>query len=199
MGAAFGAALPVRAQEALGVAVVDQDRLFRQSRLGAALLSEIDQRAASLAAENRTIEAELTEEERALTEARAGLDTQDFRARAEAFDQKVRQIRAEQDAKSEAVARMQESARQEFVRRVTPILAALLTEVGASVLLDQRIVLASGPGADLTDRAIARIDAEIDAAGRTGPRLPSDGATQDAAPTDAGDDVTAPEASDSPR
>ncbi|WP_172971440.1 OmpH family outer membrane protein [Palleronia sp. THAF1] len=163
VGAAFWAASPVQAQDAAGIAVVDQERLFRNSRFGQELLSEIDQRGTALAAENRRIEEELTEEERALTDARATLDVQDFRARAEEFDQKVRQIRAEQDAKSAAVTRMQDQARQEFVRRITPILADLLAETGAAVLLDRRVVLATAPDADITDRAIARIDAEIEA------------------------------------
>ena len=163
VGAAFWAASDVHAQELQGVAVVDQERVFRRSRLGQTLLAEIDERGSALAAENRQIEAELTEEERALTDARATLDGPEFRARAESFDQRVRQIRAEQDAKSAALARMQEQARQEFVRRITPILTSLLAETGAAVLLDRRVVLATSPEADITARAIERINAEIEA------------------------------------
>ena len=186
-GAAVWAASPVLAQQSGGIAVVDQERVFRDSAIGRALLEELDQRAVALTAENRQIEAALTEEERALTEARATLDMQDFRARAEAFDQKVRQIRAEQDAKANALAQMQDRARQDFVRRVTPVLTALLDETGATVLLDRRVILANDPAADITDRAIARINAEIDGAGQppgpegnSPPATPSDPAPEGA-------------------
>jgi len=159
-GAAFGAALPVWGQSGVGVATVDQDRLFSQSKLGQALLGEIDQRGDALVAENVEIEAELTAEERALTEARAETDGAEFRERARAFDEKVRRLRAEQDAKARALSRLQEEARATFVRRVSPILSSLLSEIGADVLLDRRSVLAAAAGVDITDRAIARIDAE---------------------------------------
>lgn len=179
IGAAALAALPVRAQQIGGVAVVDQERMFRQSAFGAQLLSEIDVQGDELAAENREIEAALTAEERGLTEARAELDPAEFRDRARVFDEKVRRLRAEQDAKARALADLQEDARETFVRRVSPILSALLAEIGADVLLDRRMVLTAGAGVDITDRAIARIDEtlaaeEADGAGAGTPPAATD-------------------------
>lgn len=163
MGAAVLAALPVCAQQIGGVAVVDQERMFRESAFGARLLSEIDARGDELAAENREIETALTSEERALTEVRAELDPAEFRDRARIFDEKVRRLRAEQDAKARALANLQEEARETFVRRVSPVLSELLSEIGADVLLDRRMVLTAGAGVDITDRAISRIDATLTA------------------------------------
>ncbi len=151
----------MRAQEIQGVAVVDQERMFRQSVFGARLLSQIDARGDTLAAENREIEASLTAEERELTDARAELDPAEFRERARIFDERVRRLRAEQDAKARALADLQEEARATFVRRVSPILSEMMGEIGADVLLDRRIVLTARAGVDITDRAIARIDAAL--------------------------------------
>ncbi|WP_175484531.1 OmpH family outer membrane protein [Palleronia marisminoris] len=167
------------AQPIGGVAVVDQERMFRQSAFGAQLLSEIDAQGDELAAENREIEATLTAEERSLTEARAELDPAEFRDRARVFDEKVRRLRAEQDAKARALADLQEDARATFVRRVSPVLSALLAEIGADVLLDRRMVLTAGTGVDITDRAIARIDEtlaaeEADGAGAETPPAATD-------------------------
>lgn len=135
--------------------------MFRQSAFGARLLSEIDARGDALAGENREIEAALTAEERELTEARVELDPAEFRERARVFDEKVRRLRAEQDAKARALADLQEEARATFVRTVSPILSELIGEIGADVLLDRRIVLTARAGVDITDRAIARIDAAV--------------------------------------
>lgn len=157
---ALPAAAP--AQEAgTGIVIVDQERMFQQSLYGQRILQEIDRRSEALAAENREIESELVAEERALTGLRATLDTEEFRLRAATFDEKVTRIRASQDAKARALSRVQEEARQEFVRLVEPILSQLLDGIGASILLDRRVVLSARPEADITDRAIARIDDAI--------------------------------------
>ncbi len=153
-------AAPAAAQEG-GIAVVDQERMFRQSAFGERVRSEIDRRSEALAAENRRIEAELVAEERALTDLRPSLEPEEFRARARAFDEKVRGIRAEQDAKARALAGYQEEAQQDFAARVAPVLSQLLEEIDASILLDRRVVLSAAEEADVTGRAVARIDAAI--------------------------------------
>ncbi|CAM4177471.1 OmpH family outer membrane protein [Palleronia rufa] len=178
-------ALPAAAsaQEA-GIVIVDQERMFQQSLYGQRILDEIDRRSASLASENREIEAELVAEERALTDLRSTLETEEFRLRAAAFDEKVTRIRASQDAKARALSRVQEEARQEFVRLVEPILSQMLDGIGASILLDRRVVLSAGPEADITDRAIARIDTAI-GPGEDLPHLdpaPGDGPPEPSAP-----------------
>ena len=62
-------------------------------------------------AENRRIEAELTAEERTLTEIRDDLSPVQFRARAAAFDEKVQRLRREQDEKARALGQTDEEAR----------------------------------------------------------------------------------------
>ncbi len=151
---------PAPAQQG-GIAVVDQERMFQESAYGQRVLSEIDRRGADLAKENRRIEAELVAEERALTDLRPTLAPAEFRERAQAFDDKVSGIRAEQDAKARALAGFQEEARQDFATRVAPVLSDLLEAVDASILLDRRVVLSVGDEADVTGRAIGRIDATI--------------------------------------
>lgn len=153
-------AAPVAAQQG-GIAVVDQERMFRESAFGQRVLSEIDRRGEALAIENRRIEAELVAEERALTDLRPSLQPSEFRSRAQEFDEKVRGIRVEQDAKARALAGFQEEARQDFAARVAPILSRLLDEIDASILLDRRVVLSVEESADVTGRAVRRIDAAI--------------------------------------
>ncbi len=148
-----------------GIAVVDQERMFQESLFGQRVLGEIDARSEALASENRRIEAELTGEERALTDERPDLDPKAFRERADAFDEKVTGIRDEQDAKARTLANYQEEERQAFARAVAPILSRLLADLDAEVLLDRRVVLTVADRADVTERAVERIDAALGAGG----------------------------------
>jgi Skp family chaperone for outer membrane proteins len=198
-------AMPAPAQErapdgarppASPILVLDQDRMLTDTAVADRIAAEVDRRASELAAENRAIEAELSAEELALTERRKTLPVDEFRALADAFDAKVQRIRAEQDAKERALQQMREQERQGFLRRVTPILAEIVRERGALLMLDRRTVLLSADAIDITDEAIARIDAALAAApagdGILAPVLPE--TRPDAAP----DPVPAPEVAPDP-
>ena len=143
------------------VLVVDVERMFADSAFGQRIAAEIEAEGAEIAAENRRIEAELTEEERKITEQRASLSPEDFRALADAFDEKVQSIRREQDAKVRAFGQRGEVEQRAFLSAAQPVLQALMDEAGASLLLDRRVVFAAVPAVDVTDAAIDRIDAAI--------------------------------------
>ena len=144
-----------------GILVVDQEALFTLSMYGKRVLSEIDTARNDLVEENRQIETELVAEERALTEQRATLDSDEFRRLADEFDQKVQQIRAEQDAKNDVIAAGLEEARRFYFQTVVPVLAGILRDEGAVAILDKRTILLSVNLIDITDRAVGQIDALI--------------------------------------
>lgn len=144
------------------VLVIDQERLFAESQLGAAALSEIEDAALALAAENRQIEAELLQEERDLTVRRTEVTPEEFSALANAFDEKVRRLREEQDTKSRALAISREEARQAFFGDVGGILSAIARERGAVVMLERRQVFLSVDLIDVTDEAIQRVNDAIE-------------------------------------
>ncbi|MCR9127504.1 MAG: OmpH family outer membrane protein [Rhodobacteraceae bacterium] len=157
--------VPARAQQ-LGVVqspilTVESERLFSDSRFGLRVAREIQEQGARLAAENRRIEAELTEEERTLTEKRAQMQPDAFRLLADAFDEKVQTIRREQDAKARALTQRNEADRVRFLRAAVPVLEDLMREAGAAVVLERASVFLSANSTDVTDAAIARINAAI--------------------------------------
>ncbi|WP_170106743.1 OmpH family outer membrane protein [Rhodovulum imhoffii] len=161
---ALGGYSPVCAQEPVlstPIVTVDQERLFTDSAYGAALLKQIHEESTTLAAENREIEAELIEEERALTDQRASLPPEDFRNLAQVFDEKVISIRQAQDAKTRALAQKREVAQQEFFQAIVPILTQIVRERRAVAVLETRAVVLSADQIDITDEAIARIDARL--------------------------------------
>lgn len=143
------------------ILTVEFDRLFSESAYGERVARTLEAESAEIAAENRRIEAELTAEERALTEKRGTLDGAAFRALADAFDQKVQALRREQDAKARSIAELSEDARRRFIAAAEPVIDRIMQEAGAVVILEKRSVFLSEEVIDITDAAIARIDAAI--------------------------------------
>jgi hypothetical protein len=99
---------------------------------------------ARLAAENRRIEAALTDEELELTQLRETTEADAFREMADAFDTRVEAIRAAQEAKARNLTEQADSAQAQFFERVAPILLDIVRDRGAAVLMDSRAVLAVG-------------------------------------------------------
>lgn len=149
------------------VLTIDTERLFAESLFGQRVLAELSAATDALAAENRRIEAELTEEEQSLTQRRPTMDVASFREEADAFDARVQRIRIEQDTKERDLQRRLGEGQEAFLTTATPILGQLMLERGAAVILDRRTVLLAVGFVDVTDAAIAAINAEIgDGAGQ---------------------------------
>ncbi|MGP3696373.1 OmpH family outer membrane protein [Rhodobacter sp. NSM] len=174
-----------------GVAVIDQSRLITDTNLGRTVEQRFQVASRSLIAENREIEAALEAEERDLTARRGTMPAAEFRRLAAEFDTKVEGIRRAQEAKSRAVTRQRDEERQRIVEQALPILAGLMQERAALVLIDRGSVVLSRGAADITDAAIERLDAlnpppepgadPADTGPADGP-LPPAGAAPDAEP-----------------
>lgn len=143
------------------ILTIEADRLFSESLFGQRVAQEIEAESAVLSAENRRIEAELTAEERDLTERRATMEPDAFRALADAFDERVQDIRRTQDAKARALNQRSDADRVAFLQAAAPVLERLMRDSGAAVLLERGSVFLSLNATDITDEAIARIDATI--------------------------------------
>lgn len=143
------------------ILVIDSDRVFRSSRAGQRIDAELEAQLAALVAENRTIEQDLVAEELALTDQRPSLDPATFRQLADEFDQKVQSIRAAQDAKQRSLQDLRNTENQSFVAAITPILSGIGRERGALVIMERRSVLLSADTIDITEEAIARINASL--------------------------------------
>lgn len=159
------AAAPPTAEAALSpnaaVLVLDQDRLFGESRFGKAVLARHQQAIEALQTENRRIESALEAEERDLTERRSKLPAKEFQTLAAEFDAKAEGIRRAQTAKSDDIKARLEGEQRRFVQTVRPVLDALMQEVGALVIIDARAVIYSQIGVDVTATAITRLDAVL--------------------------------------
>ncbi|SIS78915.1 periplasmic chaperone for outer membrane proteins Skp [Roseivivax lentus] len=173
------------------ILTLESERLFVDSALGQRLIAEIEAAGQALSAENRRIETELTEEERRLTALRAETAPAEFRDLADAFDDRVQALRQSQDAKARELANRGDRVRRDFFNAVQPVLTEILREAGAALIIERANVLLSANAIDITDLAIARVDARI---GDGADVMPGEGAgaedpeaAPDAAVPDAGD------------
>jgi Skp family chaperone for outer membrane proteins len=143
------------------ILTIDSDRLYLDSDFGKAVAQEFDAKGKALAAENRSIEADLTQEERDLTEQRASMDPATFRALADEFDAKVQAIRREQDAKNRALNQELEERRVQFLSAAAPVLEDLMRQTGAAVVLERRMVFLSANAVDITQEAISQLNSAL--------------------------------------
>ncbi len=163
-----GLLLPGRAAQAQDTGTIkseiltlDPDRLFSSTLVGQRLTAQYEAERDRLIASNRELEAELRAEEQALTDARKTMKPKEFRAEADAFDAKVRSIRQENDRKARDLERGREIAPLSLMRMAEPILIDLMRETGGKIILDNRQVLLRADTIDITDLAVARVDARI--------------------------------------
>lgn len=177
--AAAGPASVAFAQEKTAqsaVLTVDPERLFAESRFGKAAVARLEASQQALLAENKKLEIALEAEEKDLTERRPSLPAPDFRKLADAFDQKAEEIRAARLAKSRSLTTLRDEDRQKFLGAIVPILGDLMGEMGALVVLDKKSVFLSFERVDITNLAIARIDATLgdDLQPKLAPTAPAD-------------------------
>lgn len=143
------------------ILTIDSDRVFNESDFGLRVAQDVETQGAILTEENDQIQAALEAEERDLTERRATMPPDEFRALADAFDEKVQEIRASQAAKSRALNQLVDQEREVFLNAIAPVLEQLMRDAEAAVILERRSVFVSANAIDITADAITRINASL--------------------------------------
>jgi Skp family chaperone for outer membrane proteins len=143
------------------ILTIEQGMLLSQTQYGKTITLHFEQELRALAAENTKIDSELSAEEQKLTDLRPTIAAANFRALADAFDKKVEALRATQEAKSRNLNAQQDAERKKFFDAVGPILGDMMVDLGAAVILDKGSIVVSLGAIDVTDQAVARIDAVL--------------------------------------
>lgn len=143
------------------VLTLDQEALFANSAFGRRVQEDLERDRASLAQENRRIEAALVDEELELTQKRATMSPEAFTPLANAFNEKVEETRSVQDGKSLLLQQRLEQERQSFLSQAGPVIAAVVRQRGGAVVIDRNAILLAFEGVDITEEAVAAIDAAI--------------------------------------
>lgn len=155
------AAYPLRAvsQEATPIRLVSQERLLRDAVI-ARRLQEAEQRMTEkLQAQIDQTKEALAEEEAELARLRAELPPEDFQARIENFDERMRMARQLTQERAAALQRGFQDARAIVAAAIPGVMEQLRRETGATVILNADHALAADPALDLTERAVQLFDA----------------------------------------
>jgi Skp family chaperone for outer membrane proteins len=126
-------------------------------------------------------------EERLLTERRATLPPAQFQPLASEFDDKVEKIRGSWGEKDRDLKRQREEDQQKFIQLAVPILAQLMQDMGAVMLIDQSAVMLSLDRVDITQIAIARINEQLSQTA-----APASGGATQVVPANPAPDAAAP-------
>lgn len=143
------------------ILTIDRDKFLLESAFGKRIRREADTEVRKLAAENRSIEADLKAEELDLTNRRSSMAPEDFRVLADAFDLKVQQTRKTQDDKNRALQQALDGELTALENAAVPVLQKLMRDAGAAVILERGSVFLSAQFIDITDEAIRRLDATL--------------------------------------
>ena len=103
--------------------------------------------------------------DRELTDLRATMTPDEFRELANAFDQKVQQVRQAQSAKGRALNTLLDEEREIFLNAAAPVLERLMREADAAVILERRSVFVSANAIEITDDAIALLNDTLGSGG----------------------------------
>ena len=144
-----------------GILTLDWEVLYDNSAWGKRVSAELSQASKDLNTENNRIADDLVIEERQLTERRATMTPEDFKAEAAAFDKRATGIRAAQKAKAQALQAQLEQERQAFVQAALPVLDELLLARGAAVVLDRRVIIRGLSNIDVTNDLISLVDERL--------------------------------------
>lgn len=177
------AAAPAFAQ-GTKVVVVDQNRVLTESRAGqdiqtkienieAEMQRELEPTAQSLQSLGETIEAKTAN----MTPEAMRADT-DLQQQARSYQSQLQSFASERDKRATELAITERRASIAFGQALKPVLESVMAEEGAQVMLQASDVVLSLPAVDVTDKVIARLDAEAPTIAVTRERLPEQASQQ---------------------
>ncbi|MFT4013499.1 MAG: OmpH family outer membrane protein [Paracoccus sp. (in: a-proteobacteria)] len=145
------------------IITINQDVVFASSAWGRRVHADLERESKEIAAENDRLASQFATEEQDLTNLRGALPPDEFRKRADEFDKRVVAVRRERDQIERVFQARMDAERGAFFRAALPVLAQLMRDRGAQVVLDQSAIFVAAQSIDVTDELIARLDKNIGA------------------------------------
>jgi Skp family chaperone for outer membrane proteins len=158
-----GLSTPAAAQnsESYLVLVVNQKRIQTEAAAAQAIAREEQARKEALRAAFDQERATLQARERELIELRETMAKDDFDAVVDEFQDDVRSLRGRMDKGRADMRRALSEAKEILARALQKVLAELMKEHGALIIIDETNAIAHASALNITDKAIARLDAAL--------------------------------------
>lgn len=143
------------------VLVFDREVVLSTAEAGKALVEEVEAARSALLAENAQIYADLEAEEREISDQRATMTEEAFRARAAAFDDKVTEVRSTQDQKARDIQTLYDDGLQKLERQMNEVLSELARDVGAVMVFERQQVYLASSAVDVSIPLITEMNAQF--------------------------------------
>jgi Skp family chaperone for outer membrane proteins len=143
------------------IAVLDAQRVLRESKAGRDIRRQIDTYRKAYQAEIKVEEAKLREMEEELKRQRAVLAPKVFEKRRRDFEERVISLQRRVQDRTRALDRAFDGAMQELRKPLIPLVRNLTRQLGYNVVIDNSQVLMVLKGRDITETVIAHLDKRI--------------------------------------
>jgi outer membrane protein len=178
---AVGVAVPVFAQTAGGVLVVNVGRVFEESAAGKAAIAQLRPQVDQLTQRQRSYQEQFQREERAIQQSAAqnqpgkapATPIATLQQRARDLQQREQTANTELQGRQQALQASDNSVRRQILEGMTPIVNALLKEHNASVAIPTSVALGNVAGVDVTTDVISRLDRALPRVSTTPPAAPA--------------------------
>ncbi|MDP6706125.1 MAG: OmpH family outer membrane protein [Alphaproteobacteria bacterium] len=143
------------------IAVLDSQRVLRDSKAGRDIRRQIDAYRKAYQAEIKAEEAKLRQIEDKLKRQRAVLAPDIFEKRRREFEQRVISLQRRVQDRTRALDRAFDSAMRELRKPLIPLVRDLTRRSGYNLVVDNSQVLMALKGRDITESVIAQLDKRI--------------------------------------
>jgi outer membrane protein len=155
-GGAGGETLP-----AAVIAVIDMDRIIRDSSAGQSLRSQVESQREAFQTEIAAREATLREEDQKLAQQRAVLAPEVFAQKRQEFGTRVAEVQREVQTRKTKLDRAYNEGIEQIRRATIEILDELAKDRGFNVVIPLRQVLIAASVLNLTDEVLARLNERL--------------------------------------
>ena len=143
------------------IAVLDYQRVLRESQAGKDIRQQIDRYRKSYQDEIKVKEAKLRKKEDELKRQRAVLASDIFAKRRREFEEEVISLQRQVQDRTRALDQAYEKAMQQLRKPLLPLVKDLAKQMGYNVVLDHARVLVVLKGMDITDIVVKKLNKKV--------------------------------------
>ncbi|KAB7739307.1 hypothetical protein F2P47_12810 [Parvibaculum sedimenti] len=143
------------------ILIVNTQQIFNESKVGQSIRAQLQEQAKKLQAEDKKGSEALQDEAKKLSEQRSLLGADDFKKKVAALEKKEADRQEKMRVKGDALQLGVNKARADVEAVIRPIFADVMKKNGATLLLDQSVVLAGGVDLDVTAEVLKALDAKV--------------------------------------
>lgn len=143
------------------VALFDKESLFRESSVGKDLRKQLDDLRAKFQGDLSRRQEDLKKKEGDLRNRQAILSAEAFEAERKKFEEEVGGAQSQFEDRNREIQAAVARAEEEITKATTPILAEIMRQKGATLLLDKALVLISVNEFDITSEVIKKLDGAL--------------------------------------